>query len=114
MRKLFIAAAMAAATATASMPASAQNWRLQASTQREIQTDINQLDRQITRAAQRRTISSREATVLRKQASTLQRTYNSFSRNGLTRQEVQRLETQVNQLRHRLKLERRDWDGRRN
>jgi septal ring factor EnvC (AmiA/AmiB activator) len=112
MRKTMMAIVLAS-TAFAAMPASAQTWRVQPSVQRQIQGDINQLDRQIQRAQQRRTISQREATSLRREGLSLQRLYNQYSRNGLNRQEVANLETQVNRLHQRLRLERRDWDGRR-
>lgn len=94
-------------------PASAQSWRPSASVQRQIQNDINQLQTQIQRAAQRRTISQREATQLRRSALEVQRTLNRYSRNGLERGEVAQLERQVNGVRQQLRLERRDWDGRR-
>ena len=113
MRKLIISAVMAAAAIAGTAPASAQSWRLQPNVQRQIQTDINQLNRQIDRAVQRRAVSRREATGLRRQALSRQRLYNNYRRNGLDRFEVARLESQVNQLHHRLRLERRDWDGRR-
>lgn len=112
MRKIVLSALIAGA-AVAATPASAQSWRIQPIAQRQIQNDINQLDNQIGRAAQRRTISQREATGLRRQAVQLQRLFNQYSRNGLTRSEVSTLENQVNALRQRLRLERRDWDGRR-
>jgi uncharacterized protein YdcH (DUF465 family) len=112
MRKFVILAA-AAATAVTALPATAQSWRLRPAVRTQIQADINQLERQIDRAAQRRTISQREATGLRRQALRLQRDYNRFSRNGLDRSEVAQLEVETNRLRQRLRLERRDWDGRR-
>ena len=112
MRKVMISIAMLSAT-MAAVPASAQVWRIQPSVQREIQSDINQLQNQIQRAAQRRTISQREATGLRRDAVNLQRLYRSYNRNGLSRAEVAALQTQVNRVHARLKLERRDWDGRR-
>src|SRR5688500_5559588 len=108
MRKIVLSLAAATAFLSA-MPASAQSWRLQPAVAREIQRDINQLDNQITRAEQRRTISRREATGLRRQAVDLQRTYNRFSRNGLDRREVAALEMSVNRVRQN--FERRDWDG---
>lgn len=95
-----------AATAAAAVPASAQVWRLQPVVQR-------QLGRQISRAAARQAISQREVTGLRRQAITLQRTCNRYGRNGFSRVEVAALESGVNRLRQRLRLERRDWDGRR-
>ena len=112
MRKIVLSIVMAA-TAFTAVPAAAQSFRLQASVQRQIQTDINQLERRIDRAAQRRTISPREATGLQRQAIRLQRLYNRYSRNGLDRREVADLEVRVNRLHQRLRLERRDWDGRR-
>jgi predicted RNase H-like nuclease (RuvC/YqgF family) len=112
MRKI-IFAVMLASTAVAAAPASAQGWRPQPAVQRQIQQDINQLDNRIQRAQQRRTISQREATGLRREALNLQRRYNQFARNGLTRPEVAQLEGAVNRLHQRLRLERRDWDGRR-
>lgn len=113
MLKFMISAAMAAAAIAGSAPASAQAWRLQPTAQRQIQGDISQLDRQISRAADRGTISRREATGLRRDALGLQRLYNQYSRNGLDRVEVSRLQGQVNRIHQRLRLERRDWDGRR-
>jgi proline dehydrogenase len=115
MRKivLSVAAAMAAGTAATAVPASAQTWRIQPVVQREIRQDINQLERRIERAAQRRVISPREASQLRRDADRLERSYYRFARNGLTRYEVAQLETGVNRLHQRLRIERRDWDGRR-
>ena len=112
MRKIVLSAVMAA-TAFTAMPAQAQVWRLQPSIHRQIQSDINQLDNRIDRAARRGTISRREATSLNRQANRLQRLYNRYSRNGLTRPEVEELEVQVNRLHQQLRHERRDWDGRR-
>ncbi len=112
MRK-FVMAATIAAFAIPVAPAAAQPWRLQPTIQREIQRDINQLHNRISRAAQRRTISRREATGLRRDAVGLQRLYNRYARNGLTRPEVAQLELGVNRVHQRLRLERRDWDGRR-
>ena len=112
MRKLMISIAMVSAT-VAAMPASAQAWRIQPRAQREIQQDINQLQNQIQRAQQRRTISQREAMGLRRDATNLQRTYNNYLRGGLNRTEVRALQNQVNRIHIKLRLERRDWDGRR-
>jgi hypothetical protein len=112
MRKIMLSI-VAASTMLSAVPASAQVWRVQPAAARQIQSDISQLNTQISRAQQRRTISAREATGLRREALQLQRTYNRFSRNGLDRIEVRQLESQANALRQRLRLERRDWDGRR-
>lgn len=115
MRKVLISIALASATLVAAAPASAQpGWRLQPGVHREIQQDINQLDRRITRAEQRRTISRREATGLRRDANNIRRTYTRYARNGLDRQEVRDLQRRVNQVHMRLRYEQRDWDrGRR-
>ena len=112
MRKILLSIVLAS-TALGAVPASAQYWRIQPTVQRQIQSDINQLANRIQRAEQRRTISPREARSLRREAIQVQRLYNRYSRNGLTRSEVAQLESLVNRLRQRLRLERRDWDGRR-
>lgn len=111
MRKMMIALVLGGAAVASS--ASAQSWRLQPRVQREIQNDINQLDAQISRATERRVISRKDATRLRRDAANLQRTFNRYSRDGLDRREVADLESQVNRLRVRLRLERRQWDDRR-
>lgn len=112
MRKLILAATVAA-FAIPAVPASAQMWKPQANLHREIQRDINQLENRIDRAQQRRTISQREAFGLRRQAVGLQHLYERYARNGLNRVEVAQLETGVNRIQTQLRLERRDWDGRR-
>lgn len=111
MRKfvtMFVGAAVLGA-----VPATAQGWRPDGRVNREISQDIGQLDRQIDRAEQRRTVSRREAAKLRRQADQIDRSYRRFQRGGLSREEVRSLEQQVNRLRQQLRLERRDWDGRR-
>jgi len=110
MRNLLLALVLSAATVA---PAAAQNWRPAASVRSQIQQDIDQLDRQIARAQQRQTVSARESTLLRRQTLQVRRDYARYNRNGLTRTEVAALERQVNQLRRQLRLEQRDWDGRR-
>lgn len=112
MRKLILAATVAA-FAIPAVPAAAQGWRPQPALQREIQRDINQLENRIDRAQRRRTISQREAFGLRRDAIGLQRLFARYARNGLNRVEVAQLETGVNRVQQRLRLERRDWDGRR-
>lgn len=113
MRKVILAAAIAA-TGLVAIPASAAPaWRIQPAVHHQIERDINQLDRRIDRAAQRRAISPREATSLRRDAHRLQRSYYRFARNGLDRREFAQLERQVNRLHQQLRLERRDRDNRR-
>jgi hypothetical protein len=104
---------IAASAALSAMPASAQVWKAQPRVQQEIRSDINQLQNQIQRAQQRHTISAREATGLRREATNIRQTFARYNRNGLDRNEVRTLQNQVNNLRQRLRLERRDWDGRR-
>lgn len=113
MRKVILAAAIAA-TGLVAIPASAAPaWKIQPAIHHKIDRDINQLDRQIDRAAQRRAISPREATSLRRDANQLQRTYYRFARNGLDRREVAQLERQIDRLQQKLRMERRDRDSRR-
>ncbi len=112
MRNLILAT-VAASALTAAVPAAAQAWRVQPGVHRQIQQDLNQLDRRINRAAQRGTISRREAAGLQNRAVEVQRLYQRYSRNGLDRREVNDLETRVNYLHQRLRYERRDWDNRR-
>lgn len=75
-----------------------------------IRADINQLNADISRAAQRRTISQREATSLRRDAAQVQRLYASYARNGLTVSETRTLQNRVDRIRGALKMERRDWN----
>ena len=112
MRPLILTLA-AASAAIGSVPASAQTWRLQPRAQTQIRTDIKQLQSQMELAAQRRTISQREAVVLRRQSVDRRRLLNHYNRNGLSRQEVTDLELRINRVRQNLRLKRRDWDGRR-
>lgn len=88
-------------------------WRLTPARNNEIRQDVNSLDRAITQAAQRRTISQREAQGLRRQANDVKRLYGQYARNGLDRNEVRNLQQRVNSVRVALRMERRDWDGRR-
>jgi len=88
-------------------------WRMTPARNTEIRQDINSLDRTIDRAVQRRTISQREATGLRRQANDVKRLYAQYARNGLDRNEVRNLQQRVNSVRVALRMERRDWDGRR-
>ena len=108
-----IAAGLALAVPAQAQPARHDAWRLTPARNAEIRQDINSLRTAIDRAAARRTISQREANGLRNQARDIQRLYASYSRNGLTRAEVRNLEVRVNSVRASLRMERRDWDGRR-
>ena len=89
------------------------SWQMTPERGAAIRRDVTQLDRQIDRAAARRTISRREEAGLRRQANEVQRLYASYARNGLTRSEVVALEQRVNSVRAALRMERADWDGHR-
>lgn len=79
----------------------------------QVRAEINGLRAQIDRAAARRTISSREAAGLRRDATQIQRLYAGYARNGLTAQEVRVLKSRVDRVQIALRAERGDHDGRR-
>lgn len=78
-----------------------------------IRNDINDLRRDIDRAAARRIISQREAAGLRRDALQVQRLHASYARGGLSGRELQTLQRQVDRIHAALRKEARDWDGRR-
>jgi len=78
-----------------------------------IRTQIEQLERRIQRTDGRDRISEREAASLRRAVYSLRQQYRDYSRNGLTRREVQVLQNRIQQVRQRIGYERRDDDGRR-
>ncbi len=123
MRKVLVSIALASATVASTAvvvtPAMAQPGRghhqpnrFQQDIHREIRQDINELERRIQRAQQRRTISVREAQGLRREAIQIRQLYNRFSRNGLDRREVRELEQRINRVHRQLRFEQRDWDRR--
>lgn len=75
-----------------------------------IRQQIWRLDADIDRAAQRRAITPREAIGLKRDAQWLRNQYQAYNRNGLNFQEVRTLQTRINQVRTKLRLERADWD----
>jgi hypothetical protein len=75
-----------------------------------IRQQIWNLDREVERATQNRTLSRREAVGLRRNVASLRNQYQLFNRNGLSFQEVRTLQGRVNNIRTRLRLERADWD----
>lgn len=109
MRKVIVSALVAGTMFAAATPA----YALQYGGHAQVQQQIGQLHNQIARAQQRGAISPREANGLRRQATIVQRNYRQFSRNGLNRREVAALQHQVQQIRHNLRVERRDHDRRR-
>lgn len=112
MRK-FIIPLLAAGTMFAAAPASAQYGVHYQGGGHQIGQQINQLHNQIVRAQQNRRISPREASGLKRQATTVQRNFRLFSRDGLNRRELAVLQQQVQQIRYNLRSERRDADRRR-
>jgi len=118
--------ALAAASLVVAMPAQARDyphdqhqagrqeaWQLTPARSNQIRSDIGSLRTAIDRAAARRTISQREAAGLRNDAREIQRLYASYARGGLSRGEVQALQSRINTVRVALRMERRDWDNRR-
>ncbi|MYL98774.1 hypothetical protein GR702_13485 [Novosphingobium sp. FGD1] len=79
----------------------------------DIRSDIRGLRSDIDRAASRRTISQREATGLRRDASEIQRLYTSYARGGLSSNEMRTLSNRVNRVYTALRMERHDYDRRR-
>ena len=114
MRKIVISALIAGAAVVAT-PASAQGWFQPRPNvaHSQIRAEMNQLANQISRAEQRRTISTREAQALRRQMIQVQRNFANYSRNGIDRREQATLNNQLAQVRRGLRLERRDYDNRR-
>jgi septal ring factor EnvC (AmiA/AmiB activator) len=126
MRKFLITAAIAAATVAAASPAAAQyrgddnrgGWnqndrRGDRQAVNQLRRDLAQVETRIERAAQRRTISQREYQSLRRDAANIRQRLDRASRNGLNRSEVSELRQRINRLEQRVRIERRDNDGRR-
>lgn len=130
MRKLLVSLAVATATLTA-VPAAAQNrgydhrgddrrWDDRRDHRGPDRRAVNQLirqldevDQRINRSARRGIISPREAFGLRREANQIRNRLHRAGRNGLSGREFAELRVQVNRLEQRLRIERRDRDGRR-
>jgi hypothetical protein len=78
----------------------------------ELLRDLNRAENGIERSIQRRIISRREAFGLRREANQIRARLNLASRNGISGREFGALRVQVNRLEQRLRIERRDRDGR--
>ena len=123
MRKLLISVAVATAT-LAAVPAAAQyrdrdnnhaGWQ-RGPDRRAVQHllgDLAQVDQRIERSARRGILSPREAFSLRRESNQIRARLNRTGRDGLSGREFASLQTQVNRLEQRVRLERRDRDGRR-
>lgn len=103
MRKILISAAVIA-SALAAVPASAQNYNRGGNFEQQ----LDQVEQRIDRAADRRTISRREAEALSRQANQLDRLHDRYRRNGLTRWERDDLQSRLQNLRQRIRFERQD------
>lgn len=79
----------------------------------ELLRDLQRVENGIQRSVNRRMISQREAIGLRRQANSIERQLQRASRNGINGREFASLRVQVNRLEQRLRIERRDRDGRR-
>jgi len=124
MRKLLISAAAAAAALIAVAPASAQGYYSyghgygygypgdRALVQR-FHAQISQLQNRIERSAQRRAITGGEYRALRNQSLRLRQRLQRFAYNGLSRGEVQDIADRIDNLRDRIRDERRDGRDRR-
>lgn len=113
MRKVLLSLAAASAALVAASPASAQRghgygYPGDRALMQRYQAEIGQLDQRIERSAQRRAISPGEYRSLRNQSTTLRRDLHRFARNGLDRGEIRDVEVRINNLRQRIRDERRD------
>jgi hypothetical protein len=115
MRKILISALLVGAT-IASVPASAQNRGYGNRSDDRIDHQIEQIEDRIRQARQNRRISRGEADRLLRRADQIDRLEDRYSRNGLTRWEVQDLRQRVQNLRSQLRFDRQDgrqWNDRR-
>ena len=133
MRKFLVSAALATTAIAVALPTAAsaqahaqhrghnpghgnQGWNRGGPTRamiNDLLRDLSRVDAGITRSAQRRIISQREAFGLRREANQVRHQLNRASRNGINNREFAMLRGQVNRLEARLRVERRDRDGRR-
>jgi hypothetical protein len=126
MRKILIPALMLS-TVVAIAPASAQygghrgdrgqvEWNRGGPSRQainELLRDLQRVENGIQRSVNRRVISQREAFGLRREANQIERQLQRAGRNGISGREFGALRVQVNRLEQRLRVERRDRDGRR-
>lgn len=124
MRKILVSALMLSSV-VAVAPASAQyrgqqrhnvEWNRGGPSRQainELYRDLQRASSGIDRSVQRRAISQREAMGLHREANQIERELQRAGRNGITGREFAMLRTQVNRLEQRLRIERRDRDGRR-
>ena len=121
LSKIVIPALIAAAALGAANPAAAQQWQHTGSPGHytpvradAIRAQLNDLQRRIERNDRRDRISGREYAGLRHDISSVRRQFQRANRNGLTETEFRVLRNRIDNIRARLRMERADWDGRRN
>ena len=120
MRKILVSVALATAT-LAAVPAAAQyngnhGWHQRRPDRRAVPNllaELNQVEQRNERSARRGIISPREAFGLRREANQIRARLSRSGRDGLSGREFANLRIQVNRLEQRVRLERRDRDGRR-
>ena len=78
-----------------------------------IRNEIAELQRRVERNDNRDRVSEREAAGLRRDVRRLRDDFRAYNRNGLSRGEYRTLTNRIDNIRTRLRLERRDWDNRR-
>ncbi len=122
MRKFLLSVGLATATiaGTVAIPAAAQaqrSWQHPGGPTRpqvnNLLGDLARAENRIERSVQRRIISPREAMSLRREARGIRVRLNLAARNGIGGREFANLRFQVNRLEQRIRIERRDRDGRR-
>jgi peptidoglycan hydrolase CwlO-like protein len=106
-KNLGIAAALTAIGLALAAPGAVAKTPIKADIVRD---DINRLDADIDQADNNDTISEREAAKLHKRVKELRNDFQRLNRNGLSRDELTRLEQRINQIRTSLRLERIDYD----
>ena len=79
----------------------------------EIRRDIYALDSRIQRAQANRTLSPREAQGLRRDARDIKQAYTRSANRGLSVSEYRNLERRIATVNARLRIDKRDRDGRR-
>lgn len=107
--RLIAPALVASLALGAAVPATAAKW----DGRNDYRQQINQLERQVQRAEQRRLISQREAQRLERQVEQLDRLHRTYSRGGFTKGERQALERRIDSVERQITREIRDRDGRR-
>jgi len=124
LSKIVVPALMAAAALGVAGPASAHSyhgrdghgWHEDARTPARasmIRNQIADLQRRVDRNDRREFISEREARGLRRDVGNLYDQFRRYNRDGLSDREFRTLQARIDTVRHRLHLERADWNGHR-